>query len=78
MIYELVWVKEGVYEGGIILRGLMCEWSKVGGYDVEYHDEDTMVIRIKLKSGKKSKVQVRVDLDIGREMTKVIDKMINE
>lgn len=77
--YDYFIVKEGVFEKGLILRGLMYEWDKIGTYKIVIIDSRNVLLQIELvsSSGKKKVREFHIDKKIGEPIVKTIDTKMN-
>ncbi len=78
LFYEYACVKEGVFEKGIILNGVMYEWSEIKGYSIDEINSNGAVFQLKLINKRCSNRGALMNKVYAIEIGRLIDQKLRE
>ncbi len=73
-LYESIYVKEGVYEKGLIIRGFMYEWSVIDSYTTEHLNDYEVLIQLKLRNNRKRRI--KISREFGTKVAEAMDARV--
>jgi hypothetical protein len=76
-LYESTFVKEGVFEKGLILRGFMYQWSIINTYNIINVNDDYILLNLQLTNN--SVRGIKIDIQYSNKIIEALDnKFLNK